>query len=58
MGYLASGETFENMLQLKGFGLYFDGVMNRKWLLSYRNDDISYRDEMFGSLGACSSRKF
>ena len=32
------------MLQLKGFGLYFEGVMNRKWLLSYRNNDISYRD--------------
>ena len=30
MGYLATGEIFENMLQLKGFGLYFEGVMNRK----------------------------
>ena len=26
MGYLATGEIFENMLQLKGFGLYFEGV--------------------------------
>ena len=43
MGYLATGEIFENMLQLKSFGLYFEGIMNRKWLLSYRNDDISYR---------------
>ena len=41
MGYLATGEIFENMLQLKGFGLYFEGIMNRKWLLSYRNNDIS-----------------
>ena len=44
MGYLATGELFENMLQLKHFGLYFEGIMNRKWLLSYRNDVISYRD--------------
>ena len=32
MGYLATGEFFENMLQLKRFGLYFEGIMNRKWL--------------------------
>ena len=44
IGYLATGEIFENLLQLKGFGLYFEGIMNRKWLLSYRNNDISYRD--------------
>ena len=30
MGYLATGETFENMLQLKRFGLYFEGIINRK----------------------------
>ena len=36
MGYLATGEIFENMLrlQLKRFGLYFEGIMNRKGLLS------------------------
>ena len=44
MGYLASGEIFENMLQLKRLGLYLDGILNRKWLLSYRNNDISYRE--------------
>ena len=44
MGYLATGEIFENMLQLKRFGLYFEGIINRKWLLSYRNNDINYRD--------------
>ena len=44
MGYLATGEIFENMLQLKRFGLSFEGIMNRKWLLSYRNNDIRYRD--------------
>ena len=31
MGYLAPGENFEN-------------IPNRKWLLSYRNNDISCRD--------------
>ena len=51
MGYLATGEICENMLQLKRFGLYFEGIMSRKWLLSYRNNDISYRDAMgFGSM--------
>ena len=44
MGYLATGEIFENVLQLKRFGLYFEGIINGKWLLSYRNNDISYRD--------------
>ena len=51
MGYLATGEIFENMLQVKGFGLYFEGVLNRKCLLSYKNNDISYRDAMgFGGM--------
>ena len=44
MGHLAPGEMFENMLQLKRFGLYFEGILNRKWLFSNRNSDISYRD--------------
>ena len=44
MGYLAPGEILENMLQLKRFGIYLEGILNRKWLLSYSNDDISYRD--------------
>ena len=44
MEHLAPGEIFENMLQLKRFGLYFERILNRKWLLSYRNSDISYRD--------------
>ena len=30
MGYLATGEIFKNRLQLKRFGLYFEGTMNRK----------------------------
>ena len=51
MGYSATGEIFENMLIMKRFGLYFEGNMNRKWLLSYRNNDISYRDaRLFGSM--------
>ena len=53
IGYLATGEISENMLQLKRFGLYFEGIMNRKWLLSYRNKNISYRDARgFGSIPA------
>ena len=44
MGHLAPSEIFENMLRLKRFGLYFEGILDRKWLLSYRNSDISYRD--------------
>ena len=56
MGYLATGEIFENMLQLKHFGLHFERIMNRKWLFSYRNNGVSYRDAR-GS-GAGSPRKF
>ena len=44
MGYLAPGKIFENMLQLKRFGLYYYRILNSKWLLSYRNTYISYRD--------------
>ena len=44
MGHLAPGEIFENMLQLKCFVLYFEHILNKKWLLSHRNNYISYRD--------------
>ena len=44
MGHLAPGEIFENMLQLKRFALYFEGILNKKWLLAHRNNYISYRD--------------
>ena len=57
MGHLAPGEIFENMLQLKRFGLYFEGILNRKWLFSYRNFDISYT-EMLGGSGTCSPQIF
>ena len=40
MEYLAFDENFENMLQLKRLGLYLDEILNRKWQLSYRNNDI------------------
>ena len=56
MGYLAPGEIFENMLQLKRFGLCFEVILNRKWLRSYRNNDISYTEMLWGS-GTCSQRK-
>ena len=29
MGHLAPGKIFENMLQFKRFGLYFEGILNR-----------------------------
>ena len=48
MGYIATCEIFENMIQLKRFGLYFEGIMNRKWLLSYKNNDISYTRDAMG----------
>ena len=51
MAYLATRQIFKNMLQLKRFGLYFERIMNRKWLLSYRNNDISYRNaRRFGGM--------
>ena len=50
MGYLATGEIFENMLQPKRFGLYFERILNRKWLLS--------GTEMLGNSGACSPIQF
>ena len=43
MWYLAPGEIFENMLQLKRFGLNFERILTKKWLYSYRNSDISSR---------------
>ena len=50
MGHLAPCEIFENMLQLKRLGLYFEGILNRKWLLN-RNSDISYREaRRFGDM--------
>ena len=61
MGYFTPGEIFENMLQLKRFGLYFETILNMGsrfcnfWLLSYRNNDISYRHaprENFEMIGA------
>ena len=42
MWYLAPGEIFENMLQLKCFGLNFKIIPNKEWLCSYKNSDISF----------------
>ena len=57
IGYLATGEIFENMLQLKRLGLYFEGIMNKKWLYFHIEIMIS-ATKMLGSSGACSPRKF
>ena len=43
MGCLVSDKIFENMLQLKRLCFYFERILYRKWQLSYRNNDISYR---------------
>ena len=56
MGHLAPGEIFENMLQLKRFVLYFEGILNKKWLLSHRNNYISYSDAR--GFGTCSRKNF
>ena len=42
MWYLAPGEIFKNMLQLKRFGLHYERILNKEWLHLYRNSDISY----------------
>ena len=34
MGHLAPVDIFEIMLQLKRFGIYFEGILNSKWLFS------------------------
>ena len=57
MLYLAPGEIFENMLQLKHFGLYFERILNSKWLLFYIEIMIS-TTEMIGGSETCSQRKF
>ena len=55
MGHLAPGEIFENMLQLKRFGLYFEGILNRKWLLHI--EIMISATEMLGGPGTCSPQK-
>ena len=42
MWYLVPGDIIEHMLQLERFGLNFERILIRKWLLSHRNGDISY----------------
>ena len=48
MWYLAPGERFENMLQLKRFGWNFERILNNNWLHSYRISDISSPRNFFG----------
>ena len=56
MGYLATGEIFENMQQLKRFGLQFEGIMNRN---GYFHIEIMISPtEMLWGSGVCSPRKF
>ena len=56
MGYLSTGEIFENMLQLKGFALYFEEVMNRN---GYFHIEIMISaTEMLGGWGHASRENF
>ena len=41
MLYLPPAEIFENMLQLKRFGLYFERILNSKWLLLVSTNCVS-----------------
>ena len=54
MGYLATGEIFENTLQLKRFGLYFEGIRIEN---DYFHIEIMIlATEMLGGSGACSKK--
>ena len=57
MRYLAPGEIFENMLLLKHFGLYFEGILNRKWLY-FHNEIMIIATEMLWGSGTCSPKFF
>ena len=35
-------EIFENILRLMRFGVYFERILNKKWLFSCRNNYINY----------------
>ena len=51
--YLATGEIFENMLQLMRFGLNFEGIENGHFHIEI----MMSATEMLGGSGACSPRK-
>ena len=55
MGYLAPGKMFENILQLKRFGLYYERILNSKWL---HIEIMISATEMIGGSEACFPRKF
>ena len=47
MWYLAPGEIFKNMLQLKRFGLNFERILNKNWLYIHIEIVISTPREKF-----------
>ena len=57
MGHLALDEIFKHMLQLKRFGFYFEGILNRKWLVSYRKEATSQRVSCGASPGEAASQR-
>ena len=56
MRHLAPGEIFENMLQLKRFVLYFEGILNKNGY--FHIEIIISATEMLGGSGTCSSKNF
>ena len=56
MRYLVSGEIFENILELKHFGLYFEDLRIENGC--FHIEIMISATEMLGGLGACSPRKF
>ena len=56
MGYLAIGEFFENMLELKHFGLYFEELCIENGC--FHIETMKLAIEILGGSGACSPRKF
>ena len=56
MGHLALCEIFKHMLQMKRFGLYFEGILNRNGYF-HIEIVISVTEMLVGS-GTCSPRKF
>ena len=58
MGYLASGEMFDNMLQLMRFSVYFKGILNTDNGYFHIKIIMISAGHMLGGSWACSLRKF
>ena len=54
--FIAPGKIFENFLQLKRFGFYFEGNLSRKWLYFHIEIIISAK-EMLGVRGRATQAR-